>query len=207
MTTVRFKWATPPYVTWLLIAINVIVFLLQIATATGRSDEIDQAAALVPAAFAGGGMSGGALPAPLTLFTYMFLHGNFWHIFGNMIFLWVFGDDIEEAIGPWRFLGLLSLPAVSAPVSLSSSATRRSKAELIGASGAIAGVMVAYLMFRPCAKVTVLLVLLPLRVRAFWVIGGWAIWQFFEVVEPRAGWHRLLGACRRPARSAPSCSC
>jgi rhomboid family protein len=177
-----FKWPTPPYVTWLLITVNVVVFLLQIETGSDQTDKIDHFASLIPSAFTAHGASGAALPAPLTLISYTFLHANFWHIFGNMIFLWVFGDDVEEALGHWRFLAFYLACGVGAGIAFVLS-DPRSTIELIGASGAIAGVIAAYLMFRPCAKVTILLGYIPLRIRAFWVIGGWAMWQFFEVAS------------------------
>lgn len=176
-----FKWPTPPYVMWLLIIINFIVFFVQSDAGSDQIDQLDQVAGLIPAAFAEGQIVG-ALPATLTLITYQFLHANFMHIFGNMIFLFVFGDDIEEAIGHWRFLAFYVACGIGAGIAFVLSAPG-SNIELIGASGAVAGVIAAYLMFRPCAKVTVLLGLLPLRIRAFWVIGGWAIWQFFEVTS------------------------
>jgi membrane associated rhomboid family serine protease len=177
-----FKWPTPPYVTWLLIGINVVVFLLQGSAGPEKADLFDHFAGLVPVALSGGEISGTALPAPLTLITYTFLHGNFMHIFGNMIFLWVFGDDIEEALGHWRFLVFYIACGIGAGLAYTFS-NANSPAELIGASGCVAGVIAAYLMFRPCAKVTVLVFFLPIRVRAFWIIGGWAIWQFIEVAS------------------------
>jgi membrane associated rhomboid family serine protease len=176
-----FKWPTPPYVTWLLIAANVAVYLLQSDTGFDRMDLFDHVGSLIPASFTASGISM-AVPASLTLVTYTFLHGNFWHIFGNMIFLWVFGDDIEEAIGHWRFLAFYIACGIGAGIAFVLS-DPNSQVELIGASGAVAGVIAAYLMFRPCAKVTVLVVFLPIRVRAFWIIGGWAIWQFVEVAS------------------------
>ena len=124
--------------------------------------------------------------SPLTLITYQFLHANFWHVFGNMVFLFVFGDDIEELIGHWRFLVFYLACGVGAGLAFILSAPGAAT-ELIGASGAVAGVIAAYLMFRPCAKVTVLLGLIPLRIRAFWVIGGWALWQIFEATSRAQG--------------------
>lgn len=177
-----FRWPTPPYVTWLLIAANVAVFFLQAVTATDHSNPIDQAAALVPAALTSERTIGSMLAAAPTLVSYMFLHANFMHIFGNMIFLWVFGDDVEEAIGHVRFLAFYLACGIGGGLAFALS-DPGSKAELVGASGAVAGVVVAYLMFRPCAKVTVLVSIFPLRVRAFWVIGGWAAWQFVEATN------------------------
>src|SRR5271156_1330180 len=96
-----FKWPTPPYVMWGLLIVNFAIFFFQAIIAPDSVAAIDHLAGLVPAAF--GGAVQFPLPAPLTLVTYMFLHANFMHVFGNMIFLFVFGDDIEEAIGHLRF--------------------------------------------------------------------------------------------------------
>jgi membrane associated rhomboid family serine protease len=176
-----FRWPTPPYVMWTLIVINFALYFLQADSGFVDMAHADQIAGLVPAAFEGVTVPG-ALPAPLTLITYQFLHADFWHVFGNMIFLFVFGDDIEELIGHWRFLVFYLACGVGGGLAFVVS-TPAPNTELIGASGAVAGVISAYLMYRPCAKVTVLLGLIPLRVRAFWVIGSWAIWQAFEVVS------------------------
>jgi membrane associated rhomboid family serine protease len=173
-----FKWPQPPYVMWSLVAINFAVFGLQSALTPAQNDVIEWMGSVIPASFTGASLPG-TLPAPLTLITSMFLHGNFMHVFGNMIFLFVFGDDIEEAIGHWRFLlfyfgcGIVAAGAFIA-------SEPHARIELFGASGAVAGVIAAYLLFRPCAKVTALLGLIPLRVRAYWIIGGWALWQLIE---------------------------
>jgi len=178
-----FRWPTPPYVMWSLIAINFGVFFWLAGLAPGDAEVVARTAGLVPAAlFGSSGVGGGAIPAPLTLITCLFLHGNFMHVFGNMIFLFVFGDDIEEALGHWRFLGFYLACGIGAGLAFVAS-DPSSTTGLIGASGAIAGVVAAYLLFRPCAKVTCLLGLIPLRLRAYWIIGGWAIWQFVEVAS------------------------
>jgi membrane associated rhomboid family serine protease len=176
-----FKWPKPPYVIWVLIVINFAVFFVEAGLWPDQMDQLDQLAGLVPAALTGRAPAAG-LPAPLTLITCLFVHGNFMHVFGNMIFLFVFGDDIEEALGHWRFLGFYLACGVGAGLAFVLS-DPSSTTGLIGASGAIAGVVAAYLLFRPCAKVTCLLGLIPLRLRAYWIIGGWAIWQFVEVAS------------------------
>ncbi|MGB6536612.1 MAG: rhomboid family intramembrane serine protease [Xanthobacteraceae bacterium] len=173
-----FKWPRPPYVMWSLIVVNFAIFFLQAGSGSAQMEQTDQIAGLIPAAFTSVGIGGG-IPTPLTLITYQFLHADFWHVFGNMIFLFVFGDDIEELIGHWRFLVFYLACGVGAGLMFVASAPG-AETELIGASGAVAGVISAYLMYRPCAKVTVVLGLIPLRVRAFWVIGGWALWQVAE---------------------------
>jgi len=176
-----FRWPQPPYVMWLLIVVNFGVFFWTAGLAPDDAEAIARTAGLVPAALFGGG-SVGAIPAPLTLITSMFLHGNFMHVFGNMIFLFVFGDDIEEALGHWRFLGFYLACGIGSGLAFALSGPS-STTDLIGASGAVAGVIAAYLLFRPCAKVTCLLGLIPLRLRAYWIIGGWAIWQFVDAAS------------------------
>ena len=176
-----FKWPKPPYVMWALIIINFAVFFIEAGFWPDEMEQLDQLAGLVPAALTGHGPAG-PLPPLLTIFTSMFVHGNFMHVFGNMIFLFVFGDDIEEVLGHWRFLGFYLACGIGAALTFVAS-DPSSTTGLIGASGAIAGVIAAYLLFRPCAKVTCLLGLIPLRLRAYWIIGGWAIWQFVDVAS------------------------
>lgn len=171
-----FAWPKPPYVMWLLVVINFTVFFIQ--ANGGQIEQTDHFAALVPAAFTSGGIPG-ALPAPVTLVTSMFLHANFMHVFGNMLFLFVFGDDIEEVLGHWRFLGFYLACGICAGLAFVFS-DPTSTTELIGASGAVAGVIAAYLLYRPCAKMWCLLGLIPLHLRAYWIIGSWAIWQVIE---------------------------
>jgi membrane associated rhomboid family serine protease len=170
------KWPKPPYVMWVLVAVNFGVFFWQ--AAAGQIEQADRFAGLVPITLWHGGLHGALWP-PLTLITSMFLHANFMHVFGNMLFLFVFGDDIEEVLGHWRFLGFYLACGVCGGLAFALSDTT-SVTELIGASGAVAGVISAYLLFRPCAKVTCLLGIIPLRIRAYWVIGSWALWQVIE---------------------------
>ena len=177
-----FKWPTPPYVTWALIVVNFVVFFAINVLAPDQVQQVERAAGLIPVALTGGAVIPGALPAPLTLITCLFLHGSAMHIFGNMIFLFVFGDDIEEAIGHWRFLGFYLACGLGGDLAFVLS-DPSSKTDLIGASGAIAGVISAYLLYRPCFKVTCLLGLIPLRLRAFWIIGFWVIAQVYEIAS------------------------
>jgi rhomboid family protein len=176
-----FKWPKPPYVMWALIIINFAVFFIEAGFWPDEMEQLDQLAGLVPSALTGHGPAG-PLPPLLTILTSMFVHGNFMHVFGNMIFLFVFGDDIEEVLGHWRFLGFYLACGIGAALTFVAS-DPSSTTGLIGASGAIAGVIAAYLLFRPCAKVTCLLGLIPLRLRAYWIIGGWAIWQFVDAAS------------------------
>src|SRR5262249_31615013 len=129
---------------------------------------------------------GGGWGRPVaTLFTYQFFHASLTHVVGNMIFLWVFGDDIEQALGHMTYLAFYLLCGVGGGVAFVAN-DPRSGIELIGASGAIAGVIVAYVMLRPCAKVTVLVGVIPLRISAYWVIGMFVLLQLWNLgADPR----------------------
>ncbi|MFO7602780.1 MAG: rhomboid family intramembrane serine protease [Gammaproteobacteria bacterium] len=123
------------------------------------------------------------VPAWLTVFTSMFLHGGWMHLIGNMIYLWIFGNNIEDAMGHWRFVvfyftcGLLALLANALPDTTSA-------IPMIGASGAISGVLGAYLLLYPHARV---LVAIPLgfflyttRLPAAWVLLFWFVLQLIN---------------------------
>jgi membrane associated rhomboid family serine protease len=135
---------------------------------------------LTPAAFTGEIEARGWLPAWATVITYQFFHADIAHIVGNMVFLWVFGDDIERAVGRWRFLAFYLLCGVVGGLAFVAN-DPQSRIELIGASGAIAGVVVAYVMLRPCAKITVLLGIIPLRISAYWVVGLFVLTQLWNL--------------------------
>jgi membrane associated rhomboid family serine protease len=172
-----FKLPRPPYVTWGLIVLNVVIFLVEVSADATTKAMLGSFAAN-PAAITHAVHATGQFPAELTLVTSMFLHGGWEHLIGNMVYLWVFGDDIEEALGPLRFLVFYLLCGIAAAL-VFVAFNMRSNVPLIGASGAISGVLAAYLLLRPCAKVTVFVVRFVVRVRAFWVIGGWALLQIY----------------------------
>jgi membrane associated rhomboid family serine protease len=176
-----FEWPEPPYVMWCLIVVNFGVFFWTAGLAPDDAEAIARTAGLIPAALFGGG-SASPIPAPLTLITSTFLHANFMHVFGNMIFLFVFGDDIEEALGHWRFLAFYLACGIGSGFAFALS-DPSSTIDLIGASGAVSGVIAAYLLFRPCAKVFCLLGLIPLWLRAYWIIGIWATWQVIDIAS------------------------
>ncbi|MGE0846841.1 MAG: rhomboid family intramembrane serine protease [Flavobacteriaceae bacterium] len=116
-----------------------------------------------------------------TLVTYQFLHGGWMHLIANMLFLWVFGDNVEDAMGHVRFLLFYLLCGVAAGLA-HSMMQPDSTAPLIGASGAVAGVIAAYLMLHPHVRVWVLaLGRLPLRLPAWIVLGFWIGLQFVSI--------------------------
>ncbi len=169
-----------PVVTWCLIAANVIVFFYEAAAPQAGLDRLIDTFSLTPAALHGDIAPLGTVPPLATLITYQFFHADIWHLAGNMIFLWVFGDDIERALGRMRYLTFYLACGAVAGVAFALY-DPHSSIELIGASGAIAAVVVAYLMLRPCAKITVLLGIIPLRISAYWVVGLFMLSQLWNL--------------------------
>jgi len=176
-----------PYVNISLIVANVVVFLLSLA---GSTDHVVASFAVIPGELfgfsAGGFPQSVQIPERLTLLTYMFFHGDIIHIGGNMLFLWVFGDNVEDAMGHVRYLvfyllcGLLAglAHAVIAP---------GSEVPLIGASGAVAGVISAYLMLHPRVRVWVLVFkVFPMQISAAIVLGLWIVTQIVMVLMPQS---------------------
>lgn len=138
------------------------------------------------------------LPEWATLVTYAFLHADWLHLLSNMLFLWVFGDNIEDALGHVRFaLFYLACAVGAALVFLLFNFD--GNGPLVGASGAVAGVMGAYVLLYPHARVFVLariIIPIPLPVPAFWMLGFWLAMQvFYLLIEPDAAvaWWAHLG--------------
>lgn len=126
------------------------------------------------------------VPAWLTLVTHAFLHGDWLHLGGNMLFLWVFGDNVEDAVGHWRFILFYLLSAVGGGL-VQVAIMPDSMAAVVGASGAVAGIVAAYLILYPKAKIWVLLFArIPLRLAAMWVLGAWILVQFWSVLSTDA---------------------
>jgi membrane associated rhomboid family serine protease len=183
LRSIRFQWVTVG-----LIAVNAAVFVWQNA---GLGLSTAASFALVPSELFQVNVFGGsargpydviAVPEGYTLLTYMFLHGDILHLLSNMLFLWVFGDNVEDAMGHLKYLvfylacGIFSalthawmLPA--------------SKYPLVGASGAVAGVIAAYLILHPRVLVWVLAFrFIPMGISAAWVLGVWVATQFLMIL-------------------------
>lgn len=124
----------------------------------------------------------GSIPAALTLFTSLFLHGDWLHLLGNMLFLWVFGDNIEDAVGHWRFVLFFLLCGAAA--GLTHAAMQPDlKVPTVGASGAVAGVLGAYIVLHPRVKVLVLVFKwFPLYLPAYFVLAVWIGLQVMSVL-------------------------
>ncbi len=182
------------YVTVGLIIANVVVYIIQ--SASGASFGMMASFALVPSELFQVGILGPgeatysseelAVPERATLLSYMFIHGDIMHLLGNMLFLWVFGDNVEDAMGHVRYLAFYLLCGIAAGL-LHAAMTAGSDEPLIGASGAVSGVIAAYLMLHPRVRVWVLaLKFIPLRISAAWVLGLWIFTQFAMIVFPDA---------------------
>ena len=127
------------------------------------------------------------LPAELTLLSSMFLHLNWMHLIGNMAFLWVFGDNVEDSMGHWRFMVFYIACGMIASFT-HALAQSDSISPLIGASGGVSGLIGAYLMLHPRVKIIVLVMMkLPLRLPAYWIIGFWIGLQIFSIVTGVGG--------------------
>lgn len=206
LESIRFQ-----YVTFSLILINVAIWVFE---TQGLNEAVIASFAVIPNQLfqmTGGsgpvlpaGEEGSGLPEWLTLFMYMFLHDNssVLHLLGNMLFLWVFGDNVEDAMGHGRFLAFYLLCGVFAGLLHAAvanglfgplpdltyslyEAVPASSIPLIGASGAVAGVIAAYLMLHPYVRVWVLAFrFIPLRISAALALGFWIVLQIVMVLLP-----------------------
>lgn len=195
---------TAPVVNYALIAINILVFVF--LQGMGSNDRFTYAFSTVPAEIVTGRdvttpdrtfqnpvpggepvVVPGLQPTPftvyVTLLTSMFMHGGFAHLFGNMLFLWIFGDNLENRLGHWRYLifylvcGLLaSLAHVFTTVAFGGNPLIPS----LGASGAISGVLGGYILLYPSRRVRVLLLNVLTEVPAFVAIGLWFVFQLIS---------------------------
>ena len=156
-----------PWVTIVVIIVNVIVFLVELS----QGQPFIERWAFVPSRFQDAPL--GNLP---TIFTSMFMHGGWVHLIGNMLYLWVFGDNIESHFGHGWFIGFYVLSGVAATFS-QLLISMGSSTPLLGASGAIAGVLGGYLLLFPKQKVRVLLGRRVIPLPALIVIGFWFLLQ------------------------------
>ena len=175
-----------PYVTYLLIAANVFVYLVfQSDLVLQIGDRAAMLFGVTPTEIGVGARlprGYGALPEEVTLVTYMFLHGRWLHLIGNMLFLWVFGDNVEDAMGHLRYLAFYLLCGIAGGLAHYFSA-RSSSIPLVGASAAIAGIIAAYLMLHPHVKIWCLVLgRIPLKLSARWVLGAWVVLQVINIL-------------------------
>lgn len=161
-----------PFVTYVLVAINLVVFLLELNNGQAFINQW----AFIPARFS-------ADPAgnAVTVFSAMFMHGGWLHLGGNMLYLWIFGDNVEDRFGHAKYLVFYLLAGIAATFA-QYVFTPESNVPNVGASGAIAGVLGAYILMFPKARVNVLLGRAVVAMPAIVVLGFWIVLQLISGV-------------------------
>jgi len=171
-----------PYVTWFLIALNILIFLFQSMLDPSSSELFARQFGMVPSHLAAflAGSTRYPLPAVIIpFFTSMFLHGSWVHVLGNMWFLYIFGDNVEDYLGHFTYLVfyiLAGLIAMATQVAI----YLHSNVPTVGASGAIAGVLGAYFILYPRARVLTWFFLFVFYVPAWVMLGYWFVLQFLS---------------------------
>ncbi|MFK8056863.1 MAG: rhomboid family intramembrane serine protease [Saprospiraceae bacterium] len=157
-----------PIVNYVLIALNVVVFIFQYSMPQAELEAFVYGNGFIPADGFG-----------LTVLTSIFMHGGFMHLLGNMMFLWLFGDNIEQTIGSMKYLLFYLFGGIIATIA-HFLAGPESVIPAIGASGAIAAVMGAYLVCFPHSQIKMLWLFFPFRISAFLFLGFWIVQQLFS---------------------------
>jgi membrane associated rhomboid family serine protease len=167
---------TTPVVTIALISVNVLVFLYQLTLSPRAQDAFVLTFGLVPAHF-------GLVAA----FTSMFVHGGLAHVGGNLLYLWIFGDNVEDRLGHGRFLGFYLLTGILAAIA-QSALNPGSRIPMVGASGAIAGVMGGYFVLYPHSRVLTLFPfpIILFEIPAVFFLGLWFVVQFVSGLGSQA---------------------
>jgi membrane associated rhomboid family serine protease len=174
-----------PVITISLIALNIGLFLFQALSPQGLAHYV-QRMGVIPYEISHleSLAEGVRLPPPLTLFAAMFLHGSLFHLLGNMLFLWIFGNNVEDFLGPIRFVLFYLVSGLGASL-FQVLFSPNSRVPMIGASGAIAGVLGAYLILFPAARVVTLVFLFffvrLVAIPAAYVLGLWFVLQLLNV--------------------------
>jgi membrane associated rhomboid family serine protease len=183
---------TVPVVTWAIIAACVAAYLWEVSL--GRQMN----AAILILGFTPAALTGGlhqlpgyiAVPGPATIFTSMFLHGGLLHLAGNMLYLWIFGNNVEDAMGHVRYLIFYLVCGAIAALSMAYIDVG-SHIPMVGASGAISGILAAYVLLYPRARVTVIvplgIIFYPMAISAVWVVGFWFVLQLASAVLTDTG--------------------
>lgn len=191
------------YVTWTLIVLCVATYLWELALGREMHAALN-ALGFVPASYFSTRLTEAGdlgFPPALTILTSMFLHGGVLHLAGNMLYLWIFGNNVEDIAGHFRFLLFYVLCGVAAALAMAY-IDPASRVPMVGASGAISGVLAAYVLFFPRAKVTVIvplgIILYPFALTAIWVIGFWFVLQLVSAWladpgQPGTAWWAHLG--------------
>jgi len=174
-----------PYVTYMLLLACVLAFFWQISLGDAAQQAVYSFGVIPSVLFASKNLPVEleVLPAWLTIFSSMFLHGGWMHLIGNMLYLWVFGNNVEDAMGHKRFIVFYLVCGLLAALT-QAVLNPDSEIPMIGASGAISGVLGAYLLLHPHARILVVIPIFILIytpwIAAYWVLGFWFVLQLFN---------------------------
>lgn len=181
------------YVCMSMITVCVMVFIYELTLSGAEIENFILAFGAIPRVLLGGAhLDPGikVIPGWATLFSSMFVHGGFMHLAGNMLFLWVLGENIEDAMGHSRFVRFYLLCGVTAALAHAGTDIW-SEAPMVGASGAISGVIGAYLVLHPRAPIRTLVWYFIIWLPAWLVLGFWIGFQFLSAALAAGG---LMGA-------------
>ena len=191
-----------PYVTCALIGLNILIFFYQIGLEENiRTSLIFEYGFKPSQLFSNANSMNLKQSSLLTIFTSMFLHGGLFHLLGNMLFLWIYGNNVEDSMGHIKFLIFYLLCGLAASL-LQAIISFDSSIPMIGASGAVSGVLSAYFLLYPKARVLTLVVLLIfitfIRIPAGLLIGFWFLSQiinayFNDPNSPGVAWYAHIG--------------
>jgi membrane associated rhomboid family serine protease len=191
-----------PVITVGLIVLNGLIFIYQLSLSPEGLETFLFRYGAIPARLAApdlyGPVSAPALPFSLTVFTSMFLHGGLFHLLGNMLYLWIFGNNVEDYLGHIKFLGFYLLSGFFAAF-IHTLTDLHSQVPMIGASGAIAGVLGAYLVLFPRANVSTLFIFFVffkiIKVPAVLILGLWFVVQLINAgtVGGSVAWYAHVG--------------
>jgi membrane associated rhomboid family serine protease len=171
-----------PYVTWFLIALNLLIFLFEASLDQRHLTQVIHQFAVVPyhlAVFLRGSTRYSLGQVVVPFFTSLFLHGSWMHVLGNMWFLWIFGDNVEDYLGHFKYLIFYLLCGVLA-MSAQVLVDLHSTVPALGASGAIAGVLGAYFVLYPKARVLTWFFVFVLWIPAWIILGYWFVLNFLS---------------------------
>jgi membrane associated rhomboid family serine protease len=183
-----------PVVTLGLVLANTMVFLVGLLLSPELQGEVIRRAGAIPMEITTlTDMPPANLVAPpFTVLSSMFIHGGFWHLLGNMWFLWIFGDNVEDRLGRLRFLAFYLLTGVIGAVS-QCLLMPSSPVPMVGASGAVAGVLGGYVLLFPRARIVSLLFLFQVSVPAWIFLGLWFAAQLFLINSSGIAWMAHVG--------------
>jgi membrane associated rhomboid family serine protease len=185
-----------PFITWAIIILCVAVFIWELSLGR-QADAAVYALGFRPVTL----LHGQTELAAITILTAMFVHGGFLHVGGNMLYLWIFGNNVEDAMGHVKYIVFYLISGVAATLSMAWM-DPASNVPMVGASGAISGVLAAYVLLYPRARVTVIvplgIIFYPMKISAIWVVGFWFVLQLVSAAlsnpdQPGVAWWAHVG--------------